>query len=166
MGAENLFNREALMQRHIVVSIVGALFLAAALAACGGDESTPTSTTDAEPTPTATTGSASTPTVTSSSDSESTDGMVAVLIQNFTHEDLTIEVGTTVTWTNRDPLEHTTTSGALGARTGVWDSGDIPWKESYSFTFTEVGVYPYYCARHPANTQLKATVTVTAAAGG
>lgn len=143
------------MQRHIVVSIVGALFLAAALAACGGDEPMPTATTEAEPTPTATT----------SSDSESTDGMVATLIQNFTHKDLTIEVGTTVTWTNRDPTDHTSTSGSPGARTGVWHSGEIPWKESYSFTFTEVGVYPYYCANHPLD-NMRATITVTAAAGG
>ena len=76
-------------------------------------------------------------------------------IQDFTHQDLTLQTGTTVVWTNRDAVSHTTT-----ARAGQWDSGTLRERESFSFTFTEAGVFSYFCAIHPSMT---ATVTVTPA---
>ena len=52
--------------------------------------------------------------------------------------------GTTITWTNNGPTVHTTTSD-----TGVWDSGDLQVGQSFSFTFTDPGVYWYFCRPHP-----------------
>ena len=77
---------------------------------------------------------------------------------NFAFEDLTVEKGTKVTWTNRDGVPHTTTSGQLGAMTGVWRSADLPINSSFSFTFDQLGTFKYYCEIHP--TTMKATVTV------
>ena len=129
------------MRRHTIVGGVGALFLAVALAACGSGDATPTSTTEAEPTPTAST--------------------VATSIENLSLQDLSVEVGTTVIWTNRDGLSHTTTSGAPLNSTGLWDR-ELPDGEVFSFTFTEPGEYPYYCRIHP---YMMATITVTDGGG-
>lgn len=73
-------------------------------------------------------------------------------IQNFAHQDLTVQIGTTVVWTNRDGAGHTTT-----AVQGAWDSGRLGQGQSFSFTFTEAGVFAYRCNIHRAMT---AEVTV------
>jgi alcohol dehydrogenase (cytochrome c) len=52
--------------------------------------------------------------------------------------------GTTITWTNNGPTVHTTTSDS-----GVWDSGDLQVGDDFSFTFTDPGVYWYFCRPHP-----------------
>ena len=83
---------------------------------------------------------------------------LAANIVNFTHENLIVRVGTTVTWLNRDRAAHTTTSGAPGDETGIWDSGDLVQNATFSFTFDKAGTFPYFCTIHPAMT---ATVTVT-----
>ena len=78
-------------------------------------------------------------------------------IANFALEDLTVNVGTKVTWTNKDGAPHTTTSGAPGALAGLWDSGTLSQDGQFSFTFSEVGTFPYFCAIH---TFMVGTVTV------
>ncbi|HEU0016335.1 MAG TPA: cupredoxin family copper-binding protein [Longimicrobium sp.] len=55
---------------------------------------------------------------------------------------LEITAGTTVTWTNNDPLAHTVTSGGF-------DSGLIQPGQSWSYTFTTAGTYDYHCTPHP-----------------
>ena len=80
---------------------------------------------------------------------------------NETMEDLTIFLGATVTWTNRDLDIHTTTSGRpedpeVGT---LWDSSILNKGDTFSFTFTAVGNFPYFCQVHPDTMQ--ATVTVT-----
>jgi alcohol dehydrogenase (cytochrome c) len=52
--------------------------------------------------------------------------------------------GTTITWTNNGPTVHTTTSD-----NGVWDSGDLQVGQSFSFHFTDPGLYWYFCRPHP-----------------
>ena len=79
-------------------------------------------------------------------------------ILNFELEDLTIKVGTTVTWTNRDAALHTSTSGVSSIRDGIWDSLALNTSQNFSFTFQELGEFPYWCTIHPFMT---ATVTVT-----
>jgi plastocyanin len=71
--------------------------------------------------------------------------------------DVTVAQGDTVTWTNSDTAPHTVTSTGGGPL----DSPNLQKGDSWSFTFTQAGSYPYYCAVHP---DMKATVTVTAAA--
>jgi plastocyanin len=80
----------------------------------------------------------------------------AVAIQNFAFSPatLTVRVGTTVTWTNRDADAHTVTSQHSGPlRSKALDTG-----QAYSFTFTTPGSYPYLCTIHPFMT---GTVEVT-----
>ncbi|NUP48221.1 MAG: cupredoxin family copper-binding protein [Catenulispora sp.] len=68
---------------------------------------------------------------------------------------LTVKVGTTVTWTNKDSDAHTVTSQGSG---GPLQSKALATGESYSYTFTAPGTYAYLCTIHPFMT---ATVTVT-----
>jgi plastocyanin len=77
----------------------------------------------------------------------------------FTPADITVAAGDTVTWTNGDKAPHTVTSTGGGPL----DSPNLQQGDSWSFTFTQPGAYPFYCAVHP---DMKGTVTVTAAATG
>jgi plastocyanin len=82
----------------------------------------------------------------------------------------TIKVGTTLTWTNNESISHTVTSGqATGVdksttlRSGEKPDGlfdkQLPKKgDSFSYTFTKVGTFSYYCDIHKG---MNATVVVT-----
>jgi len=63
-----------------------------------------------------------------------------------------ISAGTTVTWTNNDPLVHTVT-----ADDGSWDSGPIEPGRRWSHTFTQAGEFAFHCTPHPF---MKAVVVV------
>jgi len=76
----------------------------------------------------------------------------------FAPATLTITVGDTVTWTNRDAVAHTATS-----TTGVFDSRDLEQGESYSVTFTAPGTYDYLCTPHPSMTGRVVVVAAAAA---
>ena len=72
---------------------------------------------------------------------------VPVTIGNFTFGPavLTVKAGTTVTWTNGDDIPHTVVSDDKTTfRSKVLDSDD-----SFSFTFSKPGTYPYFCSIHP-----------------
>jgi plastocyanin len=71
---------------------------------------------------------------------------VDVPIEAFAFQPTTISVpaGTTVVWVNHDPVEHTVTDVNQ-----LWDSGLFNTSASFSKTFTEPGVYNYYCIPHP-----------------
>lgn len=77
---------------------------------------------------------------------------VAVAIQLFTYREAMIQVpvGTTVTWTNQDAIEHSATAGEQAVPSGAFDSGLFLQGESFSFTFDAPGVYSYFCSRHPS----------------
>ena len=68
-----------------------------------------------------------------------------VMIDNFTFEpaQLTVKVGTTVTWTNRDDIPHTVVSA------GKFRSKTMDTDGTFSFTFTTAGEYKYFCSLHP-----------------
>jgi len=72
----------------------------------------------------------------------------------FNPEDLTINVGDTVNWTNNDGMGHTanSTDGP-----DSFDSGNIAAGATWSFTFTEAGTYNYKCDYHSSMT---ASITV------
>jgi plastocyanin len=72
-----------------------------------------------------------------------------VKIDNFSFapETITVAVGTTVTWTNRDDIPHTVVS-----TDGVFKSKVRDTDEKFSFTFAKAGVYAYYCSVHPKMT--------------
>jgi len=75
----------------------------------------------------------------------------AVAIDNFsfTPATLTVTVGTTVTWTNRDDIPHTvvSTDDPKTFKSRVLDTD-----EKFSFTFTKAGTFPYFCSIHPKMT--------------
>jgi len=60
---------------------------------------------------------------------------------------LTVPVGTTVTWTNRDDIPHTIVSTDKVFKSKVLDTD-----EKFSFTFAKAGTYPYFCSIHPKMT--------------
>jgi plastocyanin len=68
-----------------------------------------------------------------------------VSIDNFTFApaQLTVKVGTTVTWTNHDDIPHTVVSA------GKFRSKTLDTDDSFSFTFTATGDYKYFCSLHP-----------------
>ena len=55
-----------------------------------------------------------------------------------------IAAGTTVTWTNNDPLAHTITADDRS-----WDSGEIAPGQTWSHTFTQPGEFAFHCTPHP-----------------
>ena len=80
-----------------------------------------------------------------------------VKIDNFTFgpQKLTVKLGDTVTWINEDDIPHTMVS--IGRfRSAALDSG-----EKFTFTFTKVGTFEYFCGLHP---QMQGTIVVEAAA--
>jgi amicyanin len=69
-----------------------------------------------------------------------------VTIDNFTFgpAELSVPVGTTVTWINRDDIPHTVVAKDKGFRSKALDTDD-----RYSFTFASAGTYDYFCGLHP-----------------
>jgi plastocyanin len=74
---------------------------------------------------------------------------VTVKIDNFSFGSgtLTVPVGTTVTWTNRDDIPHTVVSTEGAFKSKVLDTD-----EKFSFTFSKPGTFPYFCSIHPKMT--------------
>jgi amicyanin len=74
---------------------------------------------------------------------------VEVKIDNFSFgpAELTVPVGTTVTWTNRDDIPHNIVSTEKVFKSKVLDTD-----EKFSFTFTTAGTFPYFCSIHPKMT--------------
>lgn len=72
-----------------------------------------------------------------------------VKIDNFSFGpgSLTVAVGTTVTWTNRDDIPHNVVSDEKAFKSKVLDTD-----EKFSFTFTKPGTYGYFCSIHPKMT--------------
>ena len=80
---------------------------------------------------------------------------VQVAIQNFAFspQTLTVALGTTVVWTQKDSAPHTVTSD-----TGAWTaSAMLSPGQTFSHTFTTAGTYAYHCAVHP---HMTATIVV------
>jgi plastocyanin len=69
-----------------------------------------------------------------------------VTIDNFTFGPpaLTVAVGTTVKWINRDDIPHTVVEQNKTFRSKALDTDD-----SYSYTFSTAGTYDYFCSLHP-----------------
>ena len=145
---------------------VVAMTIGITLVACGGEtSSSPASAAPTSaPEPTAVVGAASTSTSvpldpTAAPASSENGNVLKSEIVDFTLEDMTVQVGTTVTWVNLDSVPHTSTAGVSPGRSNEWDSGRLSSDSEFSFTFNEVGAIPYFCTIHPSMT---ATVTVVA----
>ncbi len=77
-----------------------------------------------------------------------------ITISNFSFDGVTeVAVGTTVVVTNTDSAPHT-----WSAEDGTFDSGALGEGDTFEFTFTEAGEFPYFCNFHPSMT---GTIVVT-----
>ncbi|MEW6155281.1 MAG: cupredoxin family copper-binding protein [Actinomycetota bacterium] len=117
------------MRKHLVL-VVG--LLAIALAACGGGGDGEASSGGGEATAT---------------------NQVDIVEFNFKPQTITVDAGTTVTWTNSDTFPHSVK--AEGDAFPV--SPDMAQGQTYSFTFTQAGTYAYFCGIHNS---MVGTVTV------
>jgi len=72
-----------------------------------------------------------------------------VKIDNFTMapQAITVNVGTSVRWTNADDIPHTVVSEDHAFKSLVMDTGD-----QFSHTFSSAGTYKYFCSIHPKMT--------------
>lgn len=62
----------------------------------------------------------------------------------FVPATVTVRVGTTVTWTNRDEEPHTVAAGD-----GTFHSPGMGTGATFSHTFTTAGTFDYVCSIHP-----------------
>lgn len=115
------------------------------LAACGASAAGPASTAT-------TSGPAAAPTVGTAAGATAT---ADVGIQNFKFAPaaLTVKVGTTVVWTNKDSVAH-----SVNFTTGGINSSTLNKNDTFAFTFTMPGTYAYICSIHPF---MHGSVTVT-----
>jgi|KBSSwiStaDraftv2_1062776.scaffolds.fasta_scaffold2338681_2 plastocyanin len=65
---------------------------------------------------------------------------------SFSPGDLTVPVGTTVTWINHDETPHTVVAAGDPR---AFRSGGLDTDDKFSFTFTKPGIYSYLCTVHP-----------------
>ena len=125
------------------MGLLGLIMLIGLLALACGSESAPTLAPTEAPTATI---AASGPTATQ----PPVAGKLTADIKNFTHLDLTVGVGTEVTWVHGDGAPHTTSSGRSGDSDAgdLWDSGTLRQGDIFAVTFDNEGTFPYYCKIH------------------
>jgi plastocyanin len=82
-----------------------------------------------------------------------------VKIDNFTFapQRLVVKAGTTITWINDDDIPHT-----IASSTKLFKSNALDTKDKFSFTFTTLGAYEYFCSLHP---HMTGAIVVEAATG-
>jgi plastocyanin len=73
------------------------------------------------------------------------DQSVTIAGFNFNPTTITIKVGDSVTWTNSDPVAHTSTG-----ESSAWSSGPLAPGGTFKRTFSEVGLFSYFCSIHPS----------------
>lgn len=72
---------------------------------------------------------------------------IEIRAHGFGVPELTVPIGTTVTWINHDDDAHTVTS-----TTNTFRSPGLDTDDTYSYTFTKPGTYEYFCTLHPLMT--------------
>ena len=141
--------------KRIVLLLVGLILL---MAGCqsgnedGGQTAVPTNTlvvVTAEPSEEAqTTEVSAEPTVMAEPEMATMTETVDIDLFLYQPRAITVTVGTAVTWVNHDDIQHSVTNGTPDEMGDAFDSGFFFLDESYSFTFSEPGMYQYFCLRH------------------
>ena len=90
---------------------------------------------------------AGSPTVTANDQPSAASAEVKIDNFVFGPQTITVPIGATVTWTNKDDIPHTSVSTE-----GVFKSKVLDTDEKFSYTFTKAGTYSYYCTIHPKMT--------------
>ena len=75
---------------------------------------------------------------------------VAVQLFQFRPDVREVTAGTRVTFTNRDDIEHTVTSGTPEQRNDRFDVRLAGKDAQGAVAFERPGIYPYFCDRHPS----------------
>lgn len=117
--------------RKIFILIAGLALIAAAalsVSACGEETSTSTTTSP-------------------SSTAVEKSSVVNMSGSKFDPAEVTVDVGTTVTWSNNDSVTHTVTASG-----GAFSSGDLKPGQNFGYTFNEPGTFDYACTIHPTMT--------------
>jgi plastocyanin len=112
------------------------------IAACGASPSQTAPTAAATTAPSATTA----PTTTAPTPTPAPTPAPAVVEMGdhfFDPAQLTVKVGATVTWKSVGQSTHD-----LAARDGSFNLGAMSFGQTFSFTFTRAGRYPYVCMQH------------------
>jgi plastocyanin len=134
------WNKPIPRTRTIVAFMGGAAALVLLMSACGGSSSAMPMPSGGSPAP------ASGPAVHT--------GQVSIRNFAFGPSTITVVVGTKVTWTNEDGVEHVILASSAGFKSPVLNQGDAA-----SHTFSKPGTYYYICSIHPF---MHGTVVVTA----
>lgn len=160
-------------RRRLLLSTGVAAIGAALVAACGDDDDTaPTGGGTQTPAPTEAPGTTGAPATTeppapteASAGSEPTETSAeagpaepaTITIVDFAFEpaEISVPVGTEITWANEDSARHSVISDDDG---GPFQSDEFDNGESYSVVVEEEGTFPYVCGIHP---NMAGTVTVT-----
>jgi plastocyanin len=142
----------------VVIAVVGIVFFANHKKA--GDSSTAktSSTNSTSGTDTSDNSSSSSDSSASTPSDTTPTATNTVAIQDFAFSpaNITVKVGDTVTWTNKDSTAHTVTADTASADAPA--SGNVAQNGTYTFTFKKAGTYIYHCAIHP---NMQGSVTVT-----
>jgi plastocyanin len=115
------------------------------ISACGASPSQTAPTTAATTSPAATTAPAATATTAPTIAASPTPALAIIEMGDhfFDPAQLTVKVGATVTWKSVGQSTHD-----LAARDGSFALGAMSFGQTFSFTFTKAGRYPYVCMQH------------------
>jgi plastocyanin len=129
---------------HRVRAALGVTLVAAVMVAGCGDGDAGTTTTTGAVTTTTSAAATTTATATTTTAAPSDGDAVVIEIRGFAFSpaDVTVPVGTTVEWVNRDGADHTTT-----ASSGEWNAG-LGQNEVFRFVADAPGEFPYVCTIH------------------
>jgi plastocyanin len=137
-----------------VVVCAAALLAFALLTGCGGSP-TPTApagsvaTTSGAATRGGGTGSTASGATGSTTAGAAGGQTITVVMTNraYDPQQVTLKVGDTVTWVNQDAPQHDVVANNGEFKSQLFDKG-----QSFSYTFTKAGTYPYHCSIHPGMT--------------
>lgn len=118
--------------------LLGALLVAGPVA-CGGGDGANGAAEEAGGSPSAT----ATTEVAGEEDGSGVPGEVEIVDFDFSPGEITVPVGTTVTWRNADEAIHSVADRALGV-----ESEDLAQGGAFEHTYTEPGTFPYVCGIH------------------
>ncbi len=129
-----LLPRGLLSRRAVTLSaaVLILLTLGLLMASCGGGNGDTTTTAPA----------GSSTTVGGSSGGHEVQVIMTDL--SYDPETVTIKVGDTVTWVNQDAPQHDVIADNGEFKSDLFDRG-----QTFSYTFTKAGTYPYHCSIHP-----------------
>lgn len=123
------------MRLNRTALVAGTLLAGTLLAACGDDDDAATDAgTDAME-------------ETEPADTVAEPAAVTIERSRFEPDELTVTVGTEVTWENLDAFAHTVTSKEGSSL--AFDSGEMAEGDTFAQTFDEAGTYEYFCEIHP-----------------